>query len=53
MTTADAPQSAEGIVVAGTPDDEILSPAALEFLALLQRAFNPTRKELLAERRRR
>ncbi len=53
MSTTDAPRSAEGVVVAGTPDDEILSPAALEFLALLQRAFNPTRKELLAERHRR
>ncbi|CAB4696703.1 unannotated protein [freshwater metagenome] len=52
MTTTDAPQLAEGVVVIGRPDDEILSPAALDFLAMLQRAFNPTRKELLGERRR-
>lgn len=29
---------------------EILSPAALEFLAVLHRSFNPTRKQLLHRR---
>jgi malate synthase len=30
--------------------EEILSPAALDFIALLHRAFNPRREELLAKR---
>src|SRR5690242_14315528 len=45
-----APARQDGITVTasnGTRQDEILSPAALAFLADLQREFNGTRKRLL------
>src|SRR6266545_4303360 len=45
--------TATGISIAGLPAQraaEILSPEALEFVALLQREFEPRRRELLAAR---
>src|SRR5712691_2441167 len=45
--------TAKGISVAGPETDravEILTPRALEFVALLQREFEPRRRELLAAR---
>jgi len=45
--------AAPGVTVVGTPPDhadEILAPAALEFVAGLHRSFNPRRQELLATR---
>jgi malate synthase len=52
MTTS----SAAGVEVRGTRlprFDEVLSPAALEFVARLHREFNPTRVRLLEQRRER
>jgi malate synthase len=45
--------SAAGVEVRGAPlprFDEVLTPAALDFVARLQREFNPTREALLAAR---
>ena len=45
--------TASGISIVGPPagrSDEILTPEALEFLALLQREFGGRRQELLAAR---
>ena len=52
-STAQLVTSAPGITVAGAMEprfDEILTPEALDFVAGLHRAFDPTRKALLARR---
>jgi malate synthase len=43
----------EGVELVGPGDDDVLSPAALAFVARLQRELNPTRLELLERRRER
>ena len=39
-----------GVEVTGAADADVLSPAALAFVALLERELGPTRRELLARR---
>jgi len=52
MTLVRPQLSAAQVVAPVTPEfAEILTPAALEFVARLQRRFNPRRRELLARRR--
>ena len=45
--------SPSGVEVRGHGDDDVLSPAALAFVAKLHRELNPTRLELLERRRER